>query len=177
MSAIDHNVGMFEKDQPDEYDIDDSRTISELYNITVDDRHDHRTDEEKAEDAEMKEKIKDLRKNNKLTNESFSAKSSNDVQVTAIETSVNTDGKISVDNVKAVKDQGDEYDESRKELKAFEEKCAVEREQRQKEEEAERLARPKKSQSQIKDELAQAVATNILMKESPLLSSLLHQYK
>lgn len=116
-----HN-DMIKRDEPDPFDVNDTRTIEEIHGLQGEnDVWDTRTDEQKAEDEQIKEAIKKARKDGMLSDESFSPRkqegedSKKTVKVTKINTSVDADGNVSIDRVLARKDTTENEHEVRQE--------------------------------------------------------------
>lgn len=124
--AIDRNVDMYLHEQPDPYDAADTRTIEQIYELDKEDRYDTRDDEEKAEDAAFREQIKEMKKNNQLSGESFTPKGKDRVNVTQINTSVDANGHVTIENVQAVKHVPGEHNESIAQREKLEAKVAEE---------------------------------------------------
>lgn len=101
--AVDRCIDMINYDAPDEYDILDERTIEQKYGLDIEDKYDRRTDAQKEEDLQMREHIKELKAQDKLSSDSFSAPKKDNVYVTDIRSSVDADGNVQLDNVLAVK--------------------------------------------------------------------------
>ena len=127
-TAMDLNVDMYLNGRPDPYDSEDTRTIADLHNLHNEDRHDKRTDEQKAEDAAFKEKIKEMKKNDQVTGESFSPKSNQSkVHVETVNVTDNADGTQTIDGVEAVKTEAGDYEITRQQIKAFEAKVKADK--------------------------------------------------
>lgn len=107
MECADRQLDMSQRDEHDPYKpTENDKTLAEIHGLDKEDPWDHRTDEEKAQDQQMKEMMDELKKNNKLSGDSFSPakKPQKDyVYVDEIRASQNQDGSITVDNVLAVK--------------------------------------------------------------------------
>lgn len=91
----------------------DQRSIAEIHGLDKDDRWDKRTDEEKEEDKALKEAYDEAKRKGQLTGDSFGPPKADHVHITDVRTSVDTDGKVSIDNVLAVKGLHKETDEDR----------------------------------------------------------------
>jgi hypothetical protein len=108
-AAWDRHVDTVQWDVPSFYDVSETRTIEELEGLDQNDPWDKRSDDEKAQDAEFRAKIDELKKAGQLTGDgSFSPRKPKDgdskAHVTDIRVSTNADGTVDIDNVLAVKD-------------------------------------------------------------------------
>lgn len=101
--ALDKHNDMIRAEEPDPYDVNDKRTVAELTGTDDHDPWDKRSEEEIEEDKKMKEIIEQMKKDGKVSEESFSPVTKDGVRVTDIRTVINKDGSISVDNVLARK--------------------------------------------------------------------------
>ena len=123
------------------------QSIEELYGLDKEDPWDRRTDEEKAEDAAMKEKIKKLRKEGKMSGDSFGgaqaqrdareadraaqegrvpvASDAGSVRVTDIRGEWDDDGTFTIDNALAHKFKGEVDEEAAKIAQAAHEKAVA----------------------------------------------------
>jgi hypothetical protein len=109
--AVDRNVEMIHYEKPDVFDAADERTIEEIHGLNKEDRWDHRDDAERAEDSAMREKIKEMKKNDQLSGESFSPRKKGGVAVDRIDVSHDAEGKIQIDGVLAQKYTGTELED------------------------------------------------------------------
>ncbi len=97
--AIDRHTDMVNYDAPDPYDINDVRTIEEIYNLKQEDKYDKRTDEEKASDAQMKKLMDEARKKGEVSDDSFAPRKEvnagdDKMYVSDVRTLANTDGSV-----------------------------------------------------------------------------------
>jgi hypothetical protein len=105
--AADRHTDMVNWDTPDPYDINDMRTIAEIYNLGDDDKYDKRTDEEKAKDLEIKKMMDELRKKGEVSEDSFSPRKEvgeDGMAVTDVRVKTYQDGSQTIDNILANKD-------------------------------------------------------------------------
>lgn len=107
-TAADRHTDMLNWDAPDPYDIEDERTIEQLFNLTTEDRFDKRTDEEKARDLEIKKMMDELRKKGEVSEDSFAPRKEageDGMSVTDVRVKTYQDGSQDVDNILANKDE------------------------------------------------------------------------
>lgn len=108
--AVDRNRDMVNRGLPDPYDPEDTRTIAEIEGLTEEnDKWDERTEEEKAQDAEMKKMMDELRKKGEATEDSFTpvqkVKAGQDrMRITDVRTKAKADGSVDLDNILANKE-------------------------------------------------------------------------
>ena len=106
-TAADRHTDMLNWDAPDPYDIEDTRTIEQIFNLTTEDRFDKRTDEEKARDLEIKKMMDELRKKGEVSEDSFAPRKDageDGMQVTDVRVKTYQDGSQDIDNILANKD-------------------------------------------------------------------------
>lgn len=99
--AVDRNVEMIAYEKPDTFDPLDTRTIEQIHGLDIEDRHDMRDDAEMAEDRAFREKIKDMKKNDQLSGESFSPSKKSGIGVQRVDVSHDKDGNVQIDHVLA----------------------------------------------------------------------------
>jgi hypothetical protein len=109
--AVDRNVEMIHYEKPDVFDAKDERTIEEIHGLDKEDRWDHRDEAEMAEDKAMREKIKEMKKNDELSGESFSAPKKDGIGVQRVDVSHDADGNVQIDHVLAQKYTGTELED------------------------------------------------------------------
>lgn len=109
--AVDRNVEMIHYEKPDVFDAKDERTIEEIHGLDKEDRWDVRDDAERAEDTAMREKIKEMKKNDQLSGESFSPSKKGGVGVERIDASRDDQGNLQIDGVLAHKYTGTELED------------------------------------------------------------------
>jgi len=104
--SIDHHNAMLVAEEPDPYDVSDTRTLEEIHGLAENDPWDVRTDEQKQEDAAFKEAIKQAVKDGQISDESFKPreKKGKSVQVTDVKAHRDADGNMEIDRILAVKD-------------------------------------------------------------------------
>lgn len=94
----------------------DTRTIAEIHGLGDDDPYDKRSEEEKAADKIVSERMKELQKQDKISGDSFSPVTKGGVSVTDIHATTNTDGTITIDGINAVKYKGDEAENAMEQM-------------------------------------------------------------
>lgn len=89
-----------------------TKTIEELYGLDKEDKWDRRSEAEKQEDAEMRQKIKELQKEGKMSGDSFTGgkhdkkakpEDTGNVHVTDIVGETQSDGSFDINNIRAIK--------------------------------------------------------------------------
>lgn len=105
--AADRHTDMLNWDAPDPYSPEDNRTIAEIYNLVEHDRFDQRTDEQKAQDLEIKKMMDDLRKKGEVSEDSFAPlpEAGDDaMRVSDVRVKQKQDGSQEIDNILASKE-------------------------------------------------------------------------
>ena len=115
MNAIDRNSDMDYLSKGDTF-LDDKRTIAEIHGLEDNDPWDNRTDEEKAADKIMSDRMKELQAADKISGDSFSPTAKGGVAVTDIQATTKADGTLSIDGINAVKHNGNEAEEAMQQM-------------------------------------------------------------
>jgi hypothetical protein len=112
-----------------------TKTIEELYGLDKEDKWDRRSESEKQEDAEMRQKIKELQKEGKMSGDSFTGgkhdkkakaeENPGNVHVTDIVGNTQSDGSFDISNIRAIK-VGGGIDETLKEQRQKEHEAKAE---------------------------------------------------
>lgn len=105
--AADRHTDMLNWDAPDPYSPEDNRTIAEIYDLVTNDRFDKRTDEQKAQDLEIKKMMDDLRKKGEISEDSFAPlpeAGEDAMRVSDVRVKTHRDGSQEIDNILASKD-------------------------------------------------------------------------
>lgn len=104
-ALIDKHADMLVAQEQDPYsnDFDDKRKIGEIHGLDQNDPWDKRSDEQKAQDEQMKKLYDEAKKAGALSGDSFAPPKDPSVRITDIHSTEHADGTVTIDNVLAVK--------------------------------------------------------------------------